>query len=164
MAETYSVEYLAQFVSVPRGNSYAQGSRGRSMRFTYTQVLAGAANDTILLGQLPPHSIVSPWESWVRWTNATASATLSLGHQTYRDEDGVVVAASAAGILSAVLLTAPGAWSHGLLVVATPDDSLPVVDELVLNNRGPVTIYATIGVAAPGIGMTLRGGLRFYTP
>jgi hypothetical protein len=164
MAETYSQEWTASFISVPRGNTYAYGARPRSIPINYTQVLAGAANDTILLGQLPPHSTISMWESWLRWTGATATATLSLGYQSYRDEDGLVVAASPAGLLSAILLTAPGGWSHGMLVVATPDDSIPVVDDLVLNNRGPVTIFATIGVAAPGIGMTLKGRLHFYTP
>jgi hypothetical protein len=164
MAETYSQEWTAKFISTPRGNIYAPGARPRGMPINYTQVLAGAANDTILLNQLPPHSTVSMWESWVRWTGATATATLSLGWQAYRDEDGLVVAANPAGLLSGVLLTAAGGWNGGMLVVATPDDSLPVVDELVLNNRGPVTIVATIGVAAPGVGMTLKGRLHFYTP
>lgn len=164
MAETYSVEYTNAFISSPRGNNYGYQSRPRSMPVNYTQVLVGAAADTILLGKLPPHSTISMWETWFRWATATATATLSVGWKAYKDEDGATVALSAAGLLSSILLTADGGWSHGMLVVATPDDSIPVVDDLVLNNREPVILYATIGVAAPGVGMTLKGRVHFYTP
>jgi hypothetical protein len=163
MAETYTVEYAASFVTSPRSNVYAYGVRLRKMGFTYTQVLVGAAADTILIGKLPPKSTLSMWDSWIRWATATSGATFSLGWQAYVDEDGVTQAASAAGLLSAVAMTADGGWSHGMLVVATPDDSIPVVDEKVFNNRTPVTLYATINTQAPGVGMTFKGRLGFYT-
>lgn len=164
MAETYSTEWTASYITSPRGNNYQQGARKRGFRFNYTQVLAGAAADTILLMKLPPHSTISMYESWIRWASATATATLSLGWAAYTDEDGAAVALSAAGLLSSILLTADGAWSHGMLIVATPDDSIPVVPTKILNNRTPVTLYATIGVAAPGVGFTMEGRIAVYTP
>jgi hypothetical protein len=162
MAETLSVEYAA-IVSAPRGNVYGYGRSLRKLSINYTQVLVGAANDTILLARVPPRTTISMFDTWFRWTGFTSGATLSVGWQAYRDEDGVLVAASAAGLLSGVVLTAPGSWNGGMLIVATPDDSLPVVDEAVLNNRSEVVIFATIGAQAPGIGAVLKGRLAIYT-
>src|SRR5262245_36155665 len=161
MAETMSVE-MAAILSAPRGNIYAYGRAPKILQVHYTQVLAGAANDTILLGRLPPRSTWSPWKTTFRWTGFTSGATLSVGWQAYRDEDGVLQAASAAGLLSAILLTAAGSWNGGMLIVATPDDSLPVVDEKVFNNRAEVQLYATIGAQAPGAGAVLYGEIGFY--
>lgn len=163
MAETYSQEYFNNFIAAPRGNNYAYGRSPKNMPVHYVQLLAGAAGDTILLGKLPPRSTLSMWQSLLRWTTFTSGATLSLGWQAYTDEDGVLQAASAAGLLNAVSLTVAGAWNGGMLVVATPDDSLPVVDEKIFNNRTEVTLFATIGAQAPGIGATLFGGLAFYS-
>ena len=151
MAETYSAQWTSAYITSPRGNTYAWGTRQRGFFFNYTQVLAGAANDTIMLMKLPPHSRLHMWESWFEWATATATAQLNVGWAAYKDEDGATVAASAAGLLSAVVITSDGGWSHGMHVIATPDDSRPVVGVKVFNNREPVTIYATIGVAAPGI-------------
>lgn len=164
MAETYSAQWTNAFVSSPRGNNYGFGSRKRGFFFTYTQVLAGAANDTILLVKVPPHSQINMLESWFAFDTFTATATLSVGWAAYKDEDGATVSASAAGLLSAILLTNNGSWTHGMLSVATPDDSNPVVPYKICNNREPVTIYATIGVAAPGVGANLSGCLAVYTP
>lgn len=165
MAETYSVEYTNQFITRPGNKNYAYGARPRKQKITYTQVLAGAANDTILLMKVPPQSAISMFDSWLRWSTFTSGATLSLGWQAYKDQDGATQALSATGLLSAVSLTVDGAWSHGMLVVATPDDSLPVpFDEKEFNNREMVTIYATIGSQAPGVGAKLSGRICVYLP
>ncbi|SRR5216684_1864166 len=164
MAETYGTEWTNAYITSPRVNNYAMGARKRAFRFNYTQVLAGAAADTILLMKLPPHSTISMYESWIRWATATATATLSLGWQAYTDEDATVQALSAAGLLSSILLTADGSWTHGVLSVSSIAAAQPVVSTKVFNNRTPVTLYATIGVAAPGVGFTMEGRLAIYTP
>lgn len=163
MAETASVQYTRAYVSSPAGNNYGYGTRKRAFPFDYVQVANGTAADTILLVRLPPHSTVSMYESWFEFSGWTSGATLSIGWQAYTDEDGATVALSAAGLLSAVALTADGAWSHGMLVVATPDDSVPVVGRKVFNNRSEVTLYATIGTQAPGAADILNGCFAVYT-
>jgi hypothetical protein len=50
-----------------------------------------------------------------------------------------------------------------MLIVATPDDSNPVVGRKVLNNRTPVTLYATIGTQAPGAADVLSGSFGVIT-
>jgi hypothetical protein len=164
MAETASVQYTNAFVSSPRGNNYGYGSRKRAFPFDYVQAANGTAADTILLVKLPPHSTVSMYESWFEWSGWTSGATLSIGWQAYKDEDGTTQALSAAGLLSAVSLTSDGAWSHGMLVIGTPDDSIPVVGRKVFNNREQVTLYATIGTQAPGAADILNGAFCVYTP
>jgi hypothetical protein len=103
------------------------------------------------------------YHSYARWAGWTSGATFSLGWRAYKDEDRVTVAESAAGLLSAISMTNDGAWAHGMLVVATPDDSNPVVGKKFFNNSDPVAIFATIGTQAPGAGDTLEGMLAFYT-
>lgn len=164
MAETYSVQYSRSFIDSPPGNNYGYGARLRAFDIDYTQVLVGAANDTILLAKLPPYSTVDMMRSWFQFATFTDTATLSIGWAAYKDEDGATQAASAAGLLSAILLTTDGYWSHGMLVVATPDDSPPVTPRKVFLNREPVTIYATIGVTTVGIGAILKGSLAVLTP
>ena len=165
MAETYSVEYQALYRSSPPGHSYAIGAHPRFWEFSYTQVLAGTAADTILLGmKLPSQTTFYPIEGAFEWTSFTATATLDLGWQAYVDMEGVTQAASAGGLMTGLLLTTASTWSKGMLLTATPDDSKPVVNRKVFNNRDPVTIFATIGVAAPGIGATLNGHFMFKTP
>ena len=161
MAETYSAEYTAAYITTPPGNTYAYKTRKRTLQFSYTQVLAGTAADTIVLGKLPPKATIVMWESYFRWATFTSGATLSVGWKAYKDEDGTTQALAAAGLLSAVSLTTDGAWTHGILA-STPAMSVPVVDEKVLNNREEVTIVATIGSQAPGVGAKLSGRLAFY--
>jgi hypothetical protein len=163
MAETASVEYTNAYISSPRGNNYAYGTRKRAFPFTYVQVATGTAADTILLAKIPPKSTLLMWESWFEWSGWTSGATLSLGWKAYTDEDGLTVAASAAGLLSVVSLTVDGAWSHGMLVVSTPDDSIPVIGRKVFNNRDPVILFATIGTQAPGAADILNGSFAVQT-
>jgi hypothetical protein len=163
MAETYSTEYANAFTSTPRSNNYAYGTRLRCFDFTYTQVATGTAGDTILLCKLPPHSTVDMYRSWFQFSGWTSGATLSIGWQAYTDEDGTTQALSAAGLLSAVSMTADGAWVGGLLSVATPDDSNPVTPRKVFNNRTPVTLYATVGSQAPGAADVLSGSFGVIT-
>lgn len=162
MAETNSTQYAAQYVTVPRGNIYKGGFR--FIDFDYTQVANGTAADTILLVKLPPQSVLDMYRSWFQFSGWTSGATLSIGWQAYTDMDGAAVALSAAGLLSAVSLTADGAWSHGMLVVATPDDSNPVVGRKDFNNRTEVVLYATIGTQAPGAADILNGSFCVKHP
>jgi len=160
MAETYSVEWTAGFISSPRGNF--PGYHFDPKYFTYVQAATGTAADTILLRQLPPHCALDMYLSWFAFSGWTSGATLSIGWKAYKDEDGTTQAASAAGLLSAVVMTGGGAWVQGMLVVATPDDSIPVVGMKVFNNREPVTIFATIGTQAPAATNVLNGMLACY--
>lgn len=162
MAETFSTEYTAQYITVPRGN--VSGVQFRFGSFSYTQAANGTAGDTILLIKLPPQSVVDMYRSWFAWAGWTSGATLSVGWKAYVDMDGAAQAASAAGLLSAVSLTADGAWSHGMLVVATPDDSNPVTAIKDFNNRDEVILFATIGTQAPGAADTLSGSLCYRHP
>lgn len=164
MAETYSLQYQNAYRAVPHGNNYAEGARYREFFFSYTQVLAGAAADTILLLKLPPQSILSMIRSYLEWSAFTATATLDIGWQAYVDVDGTTQAASAGGLMTALLLTTASIWSAGMLLTATPDDSKPVIARKVFNNRDPVTIFATIGVAAPGVAALLSGSFSVVTP
>jgi hypothetical protein len=134
------------------------------MFFSYTQVLAGAANDTILLCKLPPQSVLLMIESYFEWSAFTATATLDLGWQAYKDVNGAVVAADDNGLMDDLLLTTASTWANGMLLTATPDDSKPVVNRKVFGNREPVVIFATIGVAAPGVAALLSGSFCFVTP
>lgn len=162
MAETYSVEYTSSYITVPRGNIYM--GTPRYVNFSYTQAANGTAGDTILLAKLPPQSIVDMYRSWFAWAGWTSGATLSIGWRAYTDLDGAAQALSAAGLLNAVSLTADGAWSHGMLVIATPDDSNPVTAIKDFNNRDEVILYATIGTQAPGAADTLSGSFCVRHP
>lgn len=163
MAIVYSVEYNAMRIAAPHGRVYAYETRKRSMPFHFlAQTAAGTAGDTWYLGTLPPRATVVMPETWIRWSTFTSGATLSVGWLAYKATDGSTTALSAAGLLSAVSLTVNGMWSHGMLVVATPDDSLPVVYEKDFDNMGEVSLYATIGAQAPGVGAILEGRIGFY--
>jgi hypothetical protein len=164
MAETYSSQYTNAYLSRPPGHNYAYGARIRYLAFDYTQVLAGAASDTILLGKLPAQSTVLMLESAFWFASFTATATIDIGWAAYTDVDGVAVAADADGLIDGVLLTTASTWSGGMLLTATPDDSNPIVPRKVFNNRDDVTIYATILIAAPGVAATLSGYFSYVTP
>lgn len=163
MAEFYSVQWTNAYISSPRGNNYADVRSQRPLDFDYVQAATGTAGDTILLRRLPPHGLIDMWRSWFQFSGWTSGATLSIGWQAYTDEDGVLQPASAAGLLSAVSMTADGAWAHGMLVVATPDDSIPVVGRKVFNNRTSVVLFATIGSQAPGAADVLSGSFAIQT-
>jgi len=164
MAETNSLQYANAYVTRPTVPNYSYGAALREFFFSYTQVLVGTAADTILLCKLPPQSTLVMIMSYFEWATFTATATLSIGWQAYTDVNGAAVALSAAGLLSSLLLTTDRTWSGGMLLTATPDDSIPVVNRKVFNNSTEVTIYATIGVAAPGVGATLSGHFMVQTP
>ena len=164
MATFYSVEYGRAYESTPAGSNYAWGSALRTKDFTYVQAANGTAADTINLVKLPPYSTLDMFRTWFEWSGWTSGATLSIGWRAYVDADGAAVALSAAGLLSAIAMTVDGAWVNGMLVVATPDDSLPVVGRKVFNNKTEVTIYATIGTQAPGAADIFNGSIGFKTP
>lgn len=164
MAETASVQYVRSFTASPPGNNYGYGARPRHFDFDYVQAANGTAADTILLCKLPPLATVDMWRSWFEFSGFAGGATLSIGWQAYTDIDGVPVVLSATGLLSAVPIDADGGWSHGMLVVGTPNDSVPVVGRKVFNNRSAVTLFATINTTAPGAADILNGSFCVKTP
>lgn len=159
----YMTAWTAAYITSPPGNTYAYGARLRLYVDSMT-LAAGSAGDTIGLVVLPPYSTLVMLSSWFAFANFTSGATLSVGWAAYKDENGATQAASAAGLLNAVSLTADGAWTHGLLAISTPDDSNPVLTMKRFNNREPVDIYATIGTQAPTSNDTLAFGLAVLTP
>lgn len=160
MAETMSVQVAAGFSGGPRGNF--QAVKATPYYVNWLGAATGTAGDTIWIRQLPPGSGIDLFSSWFQWSGFTSGATLSLGWKAYKDMDGVVQAASPAGLLSAISLTAAGAWSGGMLVIATPDDSLPAFAAglKLFNNREPVDLIVTIGAQAPKLNDVLNGRLE----
>lgn len=164
MAETYSSEYTASYITSPPGNTYGYGGRPRRFLFNYTQVLAGAANDTILLARVPPYSTIDMVATWIFHSTFTSGAQLDLGWAAYIDGDGVAVVADPNGLMDSLVLTSNGYYAGGMHAIATPDDFFPIAPVKVLNNRNPVNIYATITDQAPGVGAILIGALAVMTP
>ena len=166
MAETYSAQYtIARRNAPPTTRNYADGSALKIYQWTYTQVLAGAANDTILLTVLPPFATLLMLSSAWQWDTFTATATLDLGWQAYTlDSDGSTVAADEDGLLDGLVLTTDSMWAAGVLLTATLDDFKPIVYRKVFGNRSEVTLYATIKIAAPGIAANLNGYFAVVTP
>jgi len=164
MAETYSTQWSNAYITRPSGHNYAYGARGRVLPFDYTQVLVGTIADTILLGKLPPQSTLLMLESAFWFTTFTATATIDIGWAAYTDVDGVAVVADPDGLIDGVLLTTASTWAGGMLLLSTPDDSAPITNRKVFNNRDEITIFATILIAAPGVGATLNGYFNYITP
>lgn len=161
MAETYSTEYTVQLQVTPGAKIFGPLLKLACYPFTYTQAANGSINDTIILAKLPPRSILLMHLSRITWAGWTATATIDLGWKTYKDLNGVAVADDPNGLLSAVVLTSASTWFGGMVVLATLDNSEPVVWRKDFSNSEEVLIYATIGVAAPGAADTLEGELVF---
>lgn len=162
MAETYGLEYTNLYITKPAAKTQRNHVWLRGMPFNYTQVLAGTAADTVVLAQLPPFSMLDCVASWVYGTGFTAGMTLSIGWKAYTDKDGVVQAASAAGIFSAADVgNATFVLTGGLQAQATPDDEIPAVRLKDFANMTPVDIYATFGAQVPGANAVLQGVLYF---
>jgi hypothetical protein len=168
MAETYSEQYQALYITKPPAKTQRMGVADKGVWFSYSQVLAGAAGDTILLAQLPPFSMLDLIRSWVSGEGMTAGATFSLGWQSYTDIDGVVQAASATGLYNVADVT-NSTWVVRGGMQATdagggPDDQIPVIASRLKDFRNvtPVTLYATIGTQAPGVNCELRGVFVYY--
>jgi hypothetical protein len=165
MATTYTAEYNNAFVAVPPAHNYAYGAAIRYFPFNQVRTASGTANDLVYVAKLPPQALLDMLLSWVSFKAATATETLDLGWDAYRDMDGTLQAASAGGLLSAILMTTDGVWRGGALITgAAIAQSLPVVYTKAFNNRDPVLIYATLKVANPGSDDELHGALAVITP
>jgi len=165
MSETYSLEYQALFLTKPAGKVNRVGVPLRRMPFTYTQVLAGTAADTVLLAQLPPLSELDLIASWFYFAGFTSGMTLSIGWTAYTDVNGVAQVASATGLFNASdVSNATGVLTGGMQAQATPDDELPAAAAVLKDfaNATPVTIFATFNTQAPGAAAVLKGVL-YYT-
>ena len=161
MAETYSTEYTVQLQTTPGAKIFGPLLKLAAYPFTYTQAANGSIADTIVLAKLPPRSILLMHLCRFTWAGWTATATLDVGWKAYKAIDGTTTAASAGGLLTGVVLTSASTWNGGVLILATMDNSEPVVWRKDFSNSEEVLIYATIGVAAPGAGDTLEGELVF---
>lgn len=162
MAETYSTEYTALYVTKPVAKTQRQNVWLRGIPFNYTQVLAGTAADTVVLAQLPPFSMLDCVSSWIYGTGFTSGMTLSLGWKAYTDKDGVLQAASATGIFNASdVSNATFILTSGAQMQATPDDEIPGVRMKDFANATPVDLFATFGAQAPGASAVLQGVFYF---
>jgi hypothetical protein len=136
----------------------------RIIPFTYTQVLAGTAADTVLLASLPPLSALLVPSCVFYHEGFTSGMTLSIGWQAYTDVYGVVQALSATGIINAAdVSNGTGMLHGGMDSTATPDDFNPVATSIFkdFHNRTPVVIYATFGSQVPGANAILNGYLTY---
>lgn len=166
MAETYSAEFTSLWITKPPGKVNWYGYEIRYMPVTYPQVLDGDIGDTVVLARLPACTTLLLASSVLAYSGFTQNCTLSLGWKAYTDNDGVIQAASAAGLFNGLDISdASGLLHGGLAVEATPDDALPVVTAGVkwFNNRTPVDLYATIGVAVPGATADLTGYFAYLS-
>ena len=162
MAETYSSEYNALYIVKPVAKVQRQHVFLRGMPFTYTQVLAGTAADTVVLAQLPPYSALDCIASWIYGTGFTSGMTLSLGWKAYTDQAGAVQAASATGIFNASdVSNTTFVLTSAMQAQATPDDEIPGARLKDFANATPVDIFATFGAQAPGAAAVLQGVLYF---
>jgi hypothetical protein len=116
MAETYSSEYTALYVTKPPAKTQRQSVQIRVMPFTYTQVLAGTAADTVVIAQLPPFSQLYLPSCCFYMTGFTSGMTLSLGWKAYVDKSGVTQALSATGLINALdISNGTGFFMGGML-------------------------------------------------
>jgi hypothetical protein len=163
MAETYSTEYTVLLQSTPGAKTFAYGSGLYIHPFSYTQAANGSAGDTVILARLAPKATVHMHFCQFRFAGFAASTVLAIGWKAYRDVNGVTVAADDDGLINDISIASDGSWTGGMLIVATPDDSAPIVWVKDFNNMDPVLIFATIGTTAPGAADTLDGhiGVRY---
>lgn len=166
MAETYSTEWTNLYRTSPVVKTMYM-SRDMGFRpFTYTQVLGGAAADTVLLAKLPAKSMLLLPSCVFYFAGFTAGMTLSVGWAAYTDVDGAAVAANATGLFSAAdISNGTGMLHGGMQTVATPDDENPVAAAIMrdFNNRDEVTIFGTFNTQAPGANAVLNGYLVYVS-
>jgi hypothetical protein len=164
MAETYSAEYQALYITKPPVKTPRQNVQTRVLPFTYTQVLAGTAADTVVLQQLPPFSQLYLPGCVFYFAGFTAAMTLSIGWKAYTDQNGVLVAANPTGLFNAATVSNGVGMLHGgMMSTATPDDVNPVAAAIMrdFQNMTPVDILATFNGQPPGVNATLVGYLFF---
>jgi hypothetical protein len=164
MAETYSSEYTSLYISKPAGKVQRQHVFSRCQPFNYTQVLAGTAADTMVFAQLPPFSLLDLVASWFAGAGFTSGMTLSIGWKAYKDQDGVVQAASATGLYNASdVSNSTFVLTGGMQAQSTPDDSITEMTVRMKDFRNieGVDLFATWGSQVPGAAATLQGMLYF---
>lgn len=164
MAETYSTEYTSLFITKPTVKIDHNQVALRVIPFTYTQVLAGTAADTVVIAQLPPNSQLLLPSCVFYFAGFTSGMTLSVGWKAYTDLDGVVQALNATGLFNASdVSNSVGMLHGGMQTAATPDDENPVVSAIAKNFRNvtAVDIFCTFGAQAPGASATLNGYLTY---
>jgi hypothetical protein len=165
MAETYSEQYQALYITKPPAKTQRIGVSPKVVWFSYSQVLAGTAEDTVLLAQLPPYSMLDLIQSWISGEGHTNGMTLSVGWQSYTDIDGVVQVASATGLYNAADVSdTTFVLTGGLQATATPDDQIPVIASRLKDFRNitPVVLFATFGGQVPSVTGELRGVFVYY--
>lgn len=162
MAETFGLEYTALYVTKPVAKTQRQHVFPRELPATYTQVLAGAAADTVVMQQLPPYSMLDMVMTWVYGTGFTSGMTLSLGWKAYTDMDGAVQAASATGLYNAVAVSnTTFVLNGGMFAQTTPAVAIPVVRLKDFRNVTPVDLFATFNTQAPGAAAVLQAMFYF---
>jgi hypothetical protein len=163
MAATHeeSVQYENVFTDAPVNLNPVStwGSKLQVMFFNHVQSEAGDATSTVNLVKLPAgrvRLITGLSRAYVNWT--TASATLDLGWRAYTGLDGVAVAESLAGIISALDVDTVGYQSLESDVTALLA-SLGGTKEF--TSTSGVIICAHTPTAAIGSGDTIAGYLVY---
>jgi hypothetical protein len=164
MAETYSLEYTNLLITKPPVKTVRQSVAMKVQPFSYTQVLAGTAEDTCIIAQLPPFSQLYLPSCVFYHAGFTSGMTLSVGWKAYVDKNGVTQALSATGLFNAAdISNGTGMLHGGMNSVASPDDFNPVSTSIMkdFENSGPVDIYVTFGAQVPGAAAVLLGYLVY---
>jgi hypothetical protein len=159
-----SVELANQLAHPPveMESNYIYGKlRVYSINFTQGAA-AGDIGSTQRLIRLPAGKIrlLAP-NSWLKNSAWTATATIDIGWEAYRDKSGVVVAADPDGIVDGRLATNSITWNLAL----APTDAVGGVqgagisDNLtkVFESSNGVVLTSTNGVATIPAGATLKG-------
>lgn len=159
-----TTQYAALYVSRPGTAQEAYGGKLRYFPFDIT-LAAGTAPVTVGLVKLPPHSTLLMLLSSFWFAGATATETIDIGWDAYKDVDGTAVVADDDGLIDGVLMTTDATWAGGALITAAAiAQSLPIVNRKVFSNRDEVAIYASLKVANPGANDTLNGYFAVVTP
>lgn len=115
----------------------------------HTEVVAGDATSVQRLQWIPPGTYRLHRDlSFVRFSAFGAGRTLSIGWEAYQDKDGVTVAASAAGLCSAVDVSAVGVTNVGIAIATGYKD---------FESKGGIWISSTVAVATIPAGATIDG-------
>ena len=158
-----STQYANRLVTTPPVHTYGLSAGLKMMPFDCAAFNA-TQPVTIGLAILPPYSTLYMLSSAVWFAAATATMTLDIGYDAYKDADGVTVAADDDAFLNDLLMTTDATWFGGALITAAAiAQSLPIVNTRVFNNRESVVLYATLKVANPGADDTLNGYFAYAT-
>lgn len=160
----YSTQWTTAFITKPTAPVSAALFQGNSFakRFDYTQAATGTDGDAVYLCQLPPMAVIIMAKSSFVFSAWSGSTVLGIGWLGYTTAAGAAVAASASGLLSALVISAAGVcYGHALILAASTVRQAYALDYRQFDSQDPVTITATISGAAPLAAATLTGWITY---